>query len=91
MAYTQEQKTAFVNANPGKFRGQLWERCRCGREPVNMPSHLCLNCLMASEDHPRIPGPRVPHHSVEPDGDEPEDQMPMDEDSERHMERRGMA
>jgi hypothetical protein len=65
--YTQEQKTAFVQAHPEKFRGQLWERCRCGREPVNMPSHLCLRCLMAGQDHPRIPGGRVPYHSVEPE------------------------
>ena len=25
--------------------GQLWEKCRCGNEPVYAPSHLCEKCL----------------------------------------------
>ena len=58
---------AFIATHPDKFQGQIWESCRCGNEPVNMPSHLCTDCLMRDEDHPRIPGPRVPHHSVEPE------------------------
>ncbi len=68
MKHSQEQKTSFYRANPGKFGGQLWERCRCGCEPVNMPSHLCIDCLIEGHDHSRIPGPAVPYHSVEPDG-----------------------
>ena len=45
---------AFIASHPHQFRGQLWEPCRCGREPVNMPSHLCTSCLMRNEDHLRI-------------------------------------
>jgi hypothetical protein len=27
-----------------KREGQLWEPCKCGREPVYMPLHLCDKC-----------------------------------------------
>lgn len=48
---------------------QLWEPCkRCGTEPsyAQPGGHLCAKC--AQTDHPRIPGPAVPHHAEEPDG-----------------------
>ena len=52
---------------------QLWEECeRCGREPsyARANGHLCAGCIRKGEDHPRIPGPAVPYHSVEPSEDE---------------------
>jgi len=66
--HSDEAKESFYEANPNLFQGQLWERCRCGREPVNMPSHLCIDCLMDRQDHPRIQTGNVPHDSVEPNG-----------------------
>lgn len=62
---TTEKRKAFKTANPEKFRGQLWERCQCGGEPVNMPSHLCTACIMDRADAPKLGG-RDPVHSEEP-------------------------
>ena len=31
--------------NNHELEGQLWEPCKCGKEPVYMPSHLCEKCL----------------------------------------------
>ncbi len=31
-----------------KKGGQLWEPCRCGREPVYLPLHLCEKCWPSS-------------------------------------------
>ena len=32
-------------ADKKHFQGQLWEECRCGTEPVYMPSHRCEDCI----------------------------------------------
>lgn len=31
-------------AGPPTKQGQLWEPCRCGREPIYMPLELCSMC-----------------------------------------------
>ncbi len=33
-----------VDTPTPKMSGQLWEKCRCGAEPVYMPLHLCEKC-----------------------------------------------
>jgi len=62
--HSQAERTEFYQAHPEKFAGQLWERCRCGAEPVNMPSHLCIDCLIDGRDRPRIQ--TATYHSTEP-------------------------
>lgn len=33
------------SSRPVKPSGQLWEPCpRCGKEPIYMPKHVCLDC-----------------------------------------------
>lgn len=55
-------KSEFYKLHPEQFEGQLWERCRCGNEPVNMPSHLCIDCLMRGKDTPQTDlTPRDPY------------------------------
>lgn len=34
-----------TDAGKEHFRGQIWEECSCGREPVYMPSFLCEECI----------------------------------------------
>jgi len=31
-------------------RGQIWEKCACGSEPVNLPSMLCDKCQASRLD-----------------------------------------
>jgi len=63
-------KPASAQKTDGGMGEQLWEPCqRCGSEPsyARGNGHLCAACVAAGRDHPRIPGPRVPWHSTEPD------------------------
>lgn len=32
-------------ADNSEFRGQLWQECSCGMEPVYLPSEKCENCI----------------------------------------------
>lgn len=68
--YTPDEIDRYAMDHRGQFEGQLWERCRCGAEPVYMPSHLCPQCIMHGADHPRISGPAAPWHTTEPAGAE---------------------
>ena len=34
-----------TDAGKEHFRGQIWEECSCGQEPVYMPSFLCEECI----------------------------------------------
>lgn len=62
------RKSLYIHNHPQKFQGQLWEPCKCGNEPVNMPTHLCADCLMRNEDHQRIGSGSEPEFYIEPDG-----------------------
>jgi len=54
--YTPDEIDTFAAAHPEHFRGQLWERCRCGAEPVYMPSHRCPQCILRGAGRPRVTG-----------------------------------
>ena len=64
--YSSSEINAFSAQHPEKLAGQLWERCRCGAEPVYMPSHCCPQCIMRGSDHPRLSGSAAPIDTTEP-------------------------
>lgn len=65
--YTAAEIDAYATQHPHQFEGQLWERCRCGAEPVYMPTHRCPQCIMRGAGQPRWSSV-APMDSVEPDG-----------------------
>jgi hypothetical protein len=41
-------KTWIENlSDESHFKGQLWEECSCGKEPVYLPSQKCEKCINA--------------------------------------------
>jgi hypothetical protein len=66
--FTPAEIDAYAEEHPEQFAGQLWERCRCGAQPVYMPSHRCPQCILSGHAHPRLSGSYAPTDTVEPDG-----------------------
>ena len=66
-AYTPAEIDHYVSQHPRQFEGQLWERCRCGAQPVYMPSHRCPQCIMRGAGHPRL-SVAAPINTEEPEG-----------------------
>jgi hypothetical protein len=62
-AHTQKEIETFCEQHPEEFRGQLWEPCKCGREPVYEPSGLCRDCIM---DGPSISSGAATMEPVDP-------------------------
>lgn len=42
--YKPAERPPAIEEKVIEKRGQLWEPCGCGREPVYMPLHLCDRC-----------------------------------------------